>query len=203
MFTTVQPLILGSGSPRRRELLARLGIEFTIMVPEVDESLREAEGGRDYVHRLARLKSEAIGRTHPSSWVVAADTVVIIDGRLLTKPEGETQAVKMLMQLSGREHQVRTGYCLYHAERSYCAIDSVVTTVRFKSFALEWAKSYVSTGEPMDKAGGYGIQDRGGVLVEAVYGSYSNVVGLPLSELVELLCSQRVVIPAAASSSNG
>ena len=197
MFTTVQPLILGSGSPRRRELLARLGIEFTIMVPEVDESHSETERERDYVHRLAHLKAATIGHNHPSSWVVAADTVVIIDGRLLTKPDSETQAVKMLMQLSGREHQVRTGFCLYHEERSFCEIDSVATTVRFKRFGPAWAKSYVHTGEPMDKAGGYGIQDRGGVLVDAVYGSYSNVVGLPLAEVVELLCSQQVVIPAA------
>lgn len=203
MFSTIQSLILASGSPRRRELLARLGIEFTIVVPEVDESPAEGEGERDYVHRLARLKGEAIGGTHPSSWVIAADTVVVIDGRLLTKPDSEAQAVDMLMQLSGREHQVRTGYCLYHLKRSFCAIDSVVSTVRFKPFGLDWAKSYVHTGEPMDKAGGYGIQDRGGVLVEAVEGSYSNVVGLPLAELVELLCSQRVVIPAAALSSNG
>lgn len=203
MFTTIQPLILASGSPRRRELLARLGIEFTIVVPEVDESQLESEGERDYVHRLARLKGEAIGRNHPLSWVVAADTVVIIDDRLLTKPDSEAQAVDMLMQLSGRDHQVRTGYCLYHSKRSFCAIESVVSTVRFKSFGPDWAESYVQTGEPMDKAGGYGIQDRGGVLVEAVQGSYSNVVGLPLAELIELLCSQQVVVPAAVQSSRG
>ena len=203
MFITIQPLILASGSPRRRELLARLGIEFSVVVPEVDESLLEDEGGQDYVLRLARLKGEAVGLRHPSSWVIAADTVVIVDGQLLTKPETEAQAVDMLMQLAGREHQVRTGYCLYHSQRSFCTIESVVSTVRFKSFGLDWAQSYVRTGEPMDKAGAYGIQDRGGVLVEAVDGSYSNVVGLPLAELVELLCSQRVVIPAAASSSNG
>ncbi len=203
MFTTVQPLILASGSPRRRELLARLGIEFSVAVPEVDESLLADEDEREYVLRLARLKGEAVGLRHPSSWVVAADTVVIVDGQLLTKPDTEAQAVNMLMQLSGREHQVRTGYCLYHSERSFCRIDSVMSTVRFKSFGLDWARSYVQTGEPMDKAGGYGIQDRGGVLVEAVDGSYSNVVGLPLAELLELLCSQGVVIPAAAQSSKG
>jgi septum formation protein len=129
--------------------------------------------------------------------------VVIIDGRLLTKPDSEAQAVDMLMQLSGRDHQVRTGYCLYHSKRSFCAIESVVSTVRFKSFGPDWAESYVHTGEPMDKAGGYGIQDRGGVLVEAVQGSYSNVVGLPLAELIELLCSQQVVVPAAVQLSRG
>lgn len=196
MFTTIQPLILASGSPRRRELLAGLGIDFTVTVPEVDESLLEHEDARDYVKRLARLKGEVIGLNHTSSWVVAADTVVIVDGLLLTKPDTEEEALVMLMQLAGRKHQVRTGYCLYHSERLFCAVDSVVSTVRFKSFGLDWAKSYVQTGEPMDKAGGYGIQDRGGVLVEAVEGSYSNVVGLPLAEVVELLCSQQVVTPA-------
>lgn len=203
MFTTIQPLTLASGSPRRRELLARLGIDFSVAVPEVDESLLDNEDERDYVHRLAHLKGEAVGLRHPSSWVVGADTVVIVDGRLITKPDTAAQAVDMLMQLSGREHQVRTGYCLCHSERSFCAIDSVLSTVRFRSFGLDWAKSYVQTGEPMDKAGGYGIQGRGAVLVEAVDGSYSNVVGLPLAELVELLCSQQVVIPTAAQSSNG
>jgi septum formation protein len=203
MFTAVQPLILASGSPRRQELLAGLGIDFSVTVPVVDESPLENEDARGYVLRLARLKGEAVALEQTSSWVVAADTVVIDDGRLLTKPDTEAQALDMLMQLAGREHQVRTGYCLYCAERSFRAIDSVVSTVRFRSFGLDWAQSYVQTGEPMDKAGGYGIQDRGGVLVEAVEGSYSNVVGLPLAELVGLLCSQRVVIPSSAQLPKG
>jgi len=200
MFTAIQPLILASGSPRRRELLARLGIDFSVALPEVDESFLANENDRGYVERLARLKAEAVGLGQPSSWVVAADTVVIVDGRLLTKPDSEAEALDMLMQLAGREHQVRTGFSLFRADRSFLALDSVLTTVRFRSFGCDWAKSYVQTGEPMDKAGGYGIQERGGVLVEAVDGSYSNVVGLPLAELVELLCRQQVVVPAVRSA---
>ena len=195
MFTTVQPLILASGSPRRRQLLAQLGLEFTVAVPEVDESRQPSEDEQDYVLRLARLKSEAVGHQHPSSWVIAADTIVVVGDELLTKPATPEQAVQMLMALAGREHLVRTGFCLYRRDQDVTVVGSVASRVRFKTFGRDWAEAYVNTGEPMDKAGAYGIQGRGGVLVEAVDGSYSNVVGLPLAEVVELLSDYRIVAP--------
>ncbi len=202
MFTTVQPLILASGSPRRRELLAGLDIAFTVVAPVVDESPLENEDERDYVLRLARLKGEAVAVDHPSSWVVAADTVVSADGRLLTKPDTEAQALDMLLLLSGQQHQVRTGFALCCRDHQVSVVHSVLSRVRFKAFGRDWAEAYVGTGESMDKAGGYGIQGQGGVLVESVSGSYSNVVGLPLAEVVELLTHYQVVAPRIETQSD-
>ncbi len=195
MFHTVKELILASGSPRRRELLDRLGINFAIVVPEIDESLLPGEAPEEYVLRMARLKGGEVARRNPSAWVVAADTVVILNGELLTKPRTPEAAVQMLMRLSGREHQVQTGFCLCCRDEGVNIVDSSVSLVRFARFDPVWAAAYVQTGEPMDKAGGYGIQERGGVLVEAVNGSYSNVVGLPLAEVVGLLSRYEVVVP--------
>lgn len=202
MFTTVQPLILASGSPRRKELLAQLGLDFTVVVPEVDESQLSAEGEEEYALRLARLKSEAVGRRHPSCWVVAADTIVVVGDKLLTKPVTADQAVGMLLELSGREHLVRTGFCLSYRDRGVSVVGSVASRVRFKTFGSDWAEAYVRTGEPMDKAGAYGIQGRGGVLVKSVHGSYSNVVGLPLAEVVDVLSDYRVIVPGRGAPAN-
>jgi len=198
MFQTRKPLILASGSPRRRELLARLSIDFEVIVPQVDETGQAGESPEAYVLRMARLKAAAVGAAHAGSWVVAADTIVILDGDVLTKPGGRREAVDMLMRLSGREHEVRTAWCLSCDAEGVCLSDSCVSRVRFRTFGRDWAKAYVDTGEPMDKAGGYGIQERGGVLVERIDGSYSNVVGLPLSELVGLLEEHRIVSPRSA-----
>lgn len=197
MFKTITPLILASGSPRRSELLSRLCIDFSVVVPEVDESWLVDEPGDQYVRRMAQLKGAMVGRLHAPDWILSADTVVIAENRLLTKPESPEQAEVMLMLLSGKTHQVITGFCLSCPDQEVHLVDSVLSIVRFKAFPESWARSYVETGEPMDKAGAYGIQGRGGVLVESVTGSYSNVVGLPLAEVVELLCQYRVVLPVA------
>ncbi len=197
MFKTTKDFVLASGSPRRKEMLARLGIQFSVVVPEIDETQLEGEAVDDYVLRMARTKGGEICQRFSSSWVLAADTIVIDAGQLLPKPESKERAVEMLMRLSGREHQVRTGYCLCCLNEQVSIVRSVLSRVRFKVFDAAWARSYAETAEPMDKAGAYGIQDRGGVLVETVSGSYSNVVGLPLAEVVDHLCRHRVVVPAA------
>lgn len=199
MFQTIKPLILASGSPRRKALLSNLGIEFSIIVSEVDEAPVPGEKEELYALRMAALKGQAVSRLHPAAWVVSADTVVIFEDRLLTKPATTNQAVEMLMLLSGREHQVRTAFCLCCHDRQVKVVRSALTRVCFKPFDLEWARAYVRTGEPMDKAGGYGIQGRGGVLVESISGSYSNVVGLPLAEVIDLLAEHRVVVAAEQS----
>ncbi len=196
MFKTEKELILASSSPRRKQLLAGLGIDFAVVGPDVDESLREEEAAHAYVLRMAEAKGEVVADLHPAAWIVAADTVVIADGRLLMKPESEDQAVEMLSLLSGRMHQVRTAYCVCCREQREKIVRSVLTEVRFKSFDPAWARAYACTGEPMDKAGGYGIQGRGGVLVESLSGSYTSVVGLPLAEVVALLAEHKVVVPA-------
>lgn len=195
MFKTDKELILASSSPRRRQLLSGLGIDFAVVCPDVDESLREEEDGHAYVLRMAEAKGQVVADLYPAAWIVAADTVVIADGRLLMKPESEDQAVEMLSLLSGRMHQVRTAYCVCCRREQKKVVRSVLTEVRFRLFDSAWARAYASTGEPMDKAGGYGIQGRGGVLVESLSGSYSNVVGLPLAEVVALLSEHNVVVP--------
>lgn len=174
-------LVLASGSPRRRELLARLGVPFIVVVPELDESARPGETALELVRRLAAAKAAAV--TGPL--VLAADTVVELDGELLGKPAGAEEARGMLRRLSGRSHQVHTGVAARAGERVEVA--TATTTVRFVAMtaaAIDW---YVSTGEPLDKAGAYAIQGSGGLFVEAIEGNASNVVGLPLPTAVELL----------------
>jgi len=203
MFLTRKPLILASGSPRRRELLLRLSIEFSVMVPAIDETIHGNESPEQYVLRMAQNKADAVAAEFSDSWIIAADTIVILDGSVLTKPESSAAAVDMLMRLSGREHEVRTAYCLRNRAEEVCISDSILTTVWFHGFDEIWAQSYAATGEPLDKAGGYGIQERGGVLVERIDGSYSNVVGLPLTELVDLLVRHGVVAAGSKPETRG
>ncbi|MGI9538503.1 MAG: Maf family protein [Desulfocapsaceae bacterium] len=203
MFQTIKPLILASGSPRRETLLSTLGITFTVVVPEVDESLLSGEMEETYTLRMAQSKGEEVSKNNPSAWVVSADTIVVIEDRLLTKPANAEQAIEMLLLLSGREHQVRTGFCLCCLDQGVSLVRSILSRVRFKDFDIDLAKAYVRTGEPLDKAGSYGIQGRGGVLVESISGSYSNVVGLPLAEVVDLLAENRVIVPAGENHPDG
>ncbi len=183
-------LYLASRSPRRRELLTQAGIPFRLLDIDVDESVQAGETASAYVERLARSKAEAgvlalrSGHSDPSAPVLAADTTVVLDGQILGKPADADEAVAMLMRLSGKEHLVLTGIALFSAERKLSQV--VTTKVRFANFSQQQIKRYVATGEPMDKAGAYGIQGYGGVLVESMTGSYSNVVGLPVRETAEL-----------------
>jgi septum formation protein len=202
MFQTRKPLILASGSPRRKALLSDLGIDFSVVIPEVDESPLPGETEEPYTLRMAALKGEEVSTLNPSAWVVSADTVVVYGTRLLTKPATPDQAVAMLLLLSGQQHQVRTGFALCCRDHQVSVVHSVLSRVRFKAFGRDWAEAYVGTGESMDKAGGYGIQGQGGVLVESVSGSYSNVVGLPLAEVVELLTHYQVVAPRTETQSD-
>jgi septum formation protein len=174
-------LVLASASPRRRELLARLGVPFAVAAPDVDETPVPGEASLALVRRLAAAKAAAV--TGPL--VLAADTVVEIDAALLGKPVDEADARRMLRRLSGRTHHVHTAVAVRAGER--VEIDTATTAVRFVALtppAIDW---YVATGEPFDKAGAYAIQGAGGIFVEAVRGSVSNVVGLPLSTTVDLL----------------
>jgi len=195
VFRTRKKLILASGSPRRKTLLAELGINFTVVTSAADESRRPGEAPPDYVLRMASVKGERVARAFPGAWVLSADTIVIAGDHLLMKPRSEDEAVDMLMELSGQEHQVRTGYCLRCMDEDTCIVTSVLSLVRFRAFQIDWARAYAATGEPLDKAGAYGIQGRGGVLVESISGSYSNVVGLPLAEVISLLSELRVLEP--------
>lgn len=179
-----RPLVLASGSPRRRALLAQLGIALEVAPSDVDESELPGEGARDYVARLARVKAQRAPMAEGVA-VLAADTAVVLDGRIFGKPRDPAHARQMLLELSGREHSVVTGVQALGPLGSASAV--VETRVWFSPIPPAQADWYVATGEPMDKAGAYGIQDRGGVFVQAIEGSYSNVVGLPLGEALSLL----------------
>lgn len=179
------PLVLASASPRRRDLLASLGLDAVVDPAEIDESPLTGEQPCPYVARVARAKATAVARRHEGAVVLAADTTVDLDGEILAKPEGPDAARQMLRRLSGRTHRVHTAVAVRGAGRlDEDLITTLVTFVPVDDALLEW---YVGTGEPFDKAGGYGIQGRGGVLVEQVRGSVSNVVGLPLAPTVALL----------------
>jgi septum formation protein len=193
---TQKPLILASGSPRRRQYFDDLGLVYTICSSNVSETLLAKEDPKDFAIRMAREKAMAVMTLYPGSWVVAADTVVTIDGAVLGKPVDENDAVAMLMRLSGREHSVWTGFCVGCVEEGTRIVDSVLTMVTFADFSEEIARAYVATGEPLDKAGAYGIQGRGAFLVAALSGSYSNVVGLPLHEVIRCLSRLGVLGPA-------
>ncbi len=175
-------VVLASGSPRRRELLASIVAAFDVSVPDVDESVRGDESPEDYVERLALDKARAIVR--PESLVIAADTTVVVDGRIIGKPIDRAHARAMLQQLSGVTHRVFTGVAVSIDDRVRSAVVTTdVTFVALSSADIDW---YVETGEPDDKAGAYGMQGTGNAFVASIDGSPSNVIGLPLSTVVSL-----------------
>lgn len=185
-MTPPPPLILASGSPRRAEILRMLGIPFEIDTHPVQERVLPGEEPAPHVERLARAKAEVVSRRNPGVLVLGGDTVVVSRGTILGKPTDPDHAVAMLMELSGRSHQVLSGLALLSGGVTV-ASGSRATTVHFRPFDRQTARDYVATGEPMDKAGAYGIQGLGSALVEGIEGDYSTVVGLPVPLLVQLL----------------
>ena len=231
IFRNLQPLVLASASPRRRELLAQLGITFTVIPADLAEVVRPGESPTASVGRLAQEKARAVAELLPEVTgygvhgvsglgVLAADTVVVLDEAILGKPGDAAEAVAMLTRLSGRWHTVFTGFCLLGgspaaveaapssrsrpvisgttlAESRGVAADFqqavVATEVRFAPLALELIAAYVADGEPLDKAGAYGIQGLGGALIREIKGSPSNVIGLPLNEVTTLLLQTGII----------
>jgi len=185
------PLILASASPRRDELLTQAGYEFEVVVSEVAEPERaEGEPCDQYVTRAAALKARSVARSYPGTPVLGADTIVVVDDTILGKPEDEAEAEQMLLRLSGRTHEVLTGVALaYLVSGMSLRVTSGVsrTRVTFRALTPDEVTEYVRTGEPMDKAGAYGIQGLGGRLVAGYDGSYTNVVGLPMDIVAGLL----------------
>ncbi len=193
IYHTRKPLILASSSPRRQRYLHDLGLQFRVHAADIDEELLPGEEPRAFVRRLAVEKTRPVMELYPASWIMAADTVVSLADSVLGKPQDSADAVSMLMQLSGKEHWVRTGICLACRQEGIVAVQSVTTRVLFSSFSAKVARAYVATGEPLDKAGSYGIQGQGAFLVKEITGSYSNVVGLPLCELLLMLEEHGIV----------
>lgn len=179
-------IILASGSPRRRELLTRLGLPFSVRSADIDESMDPALGAEAEVARISLAKAEAVRPLVPAgSLILAADTVVCLDGDILGKPGCPEEAAAMLERLSGRSHLVRTGVTLLQDSRRLTEVET--TEVLFRSLSPEEIAFYVSSGEPMDKAGAYGIQGMAAVFVSAIRGDYFNVMGLPLCRLSQML----------------
>jgi septum formation protein len=201
MFQNIKPLILASGSPRRRELLQSLGLEFEIHPARKPEPLF-IPGSHPDEHALlaARGKALEVSQAFPEAAVLAADTIVVMDGDVLGKPQHQAEAMAMLSRLAGREHKVITGCCLRLSSGSEQAF-TVSTRVWMGDFGTGALAAYAATGEPLDKAGAYGIQERAAFLVERIAGSYTNVVGLPLMETVSRLLSMGVISPAPVFSS--
>jgi septum formation protein len=184
-----RPFILASASPRRKELLRSVGLKFKTIPAHVNEDYIAGESPRGHVQRLAQDKALAIAHKHPDAWVLGADTIVVIDGMILGKPKNKFQAQKMLERLSGREHKVFTGFTLAHAAAKASKTKVIQSAVQFKTIGPEEMKWYVSCDEPYDKAGGYAVQGKGAYFIKSIRGSYTNVIGLPLCEVLEELKS--------------
>lgn len=192
-------LVLASGSPRRRALLDQVGLLHGVRAPDVDEALPPEMPVEERVRRLAERKATAVP-IEPSEWVLGADTLgVDADGRVLGKPRGEEDAVRMLLGLGGREHRVLTGICVVRGRDGARFGRVVETRVRFARLSREQAEAYVATGEPLGKAGAYAIQGLGAALVAHLEGDYANVVGLPLRATVEALHAAGFPLPAHLS----
>ncbi len=193
-------LVLASQSPRRAVLLRQLGVEFKQQPADIDERQLSGEPVEDYVARLAWEKSAAVqAQLDGNTAVIAADTTVVLDGQVLGKPEDHFDALAMLARLSGREHQVLTAVCVRLGAQVEEALSD--SRVRFRSLSREQCDAYLQTDEPWDKAGAYGIQGLAGAFVQSLEGSYTGIVGLPLSETWELL--QRVGVTTGLESEGG
>ena len=181
---TPPPIVLASQSPRRAELIARLGLDFDVQPADIDESYQPGETPPSHAERLAREKAEVIAATHPHALVVGSDTIVVVDGDVLGKPKDRAQAVEMLMRLGGRDHEVCTGVAVAMDGRVESGLERV--RVRFRRLDARACEQYVATGEPMDKAGAYGIQGFGSAIVERIDGDYFAVMGLPVVRMLGL-----------------
>ncbi|MGD9781092.1 MAG: nucleoside triphosphate pyrophosphatase [Kiritimatiellia bacterium] len=194
-----RPLVLASASPRRRGFLHQLGYAFEVVTPATEEKVRPGESAAEYVLRNASEKAQDVAsRVAAGAVVIAADTVVVLRGRIMEKPGSEAHACEMLQALSGQVHQVITGVCVRGpgrdgAEKARAL--AVSTDVEFKELSDGEIAGYVHSGEPMDKAGAYAIQGRAAYMIRQIRGSYTNVVGLPLTELEEILADEFGVKP--------
>lgn len=187
-----KPIILASASPRRLELARQVGIDPKIMASEINEDWDGKLPGREFAQQLALRKAEACANKVWDGIIISADTVVAREGRIYGKPENQAEAREMLRSLSGKTHQVITGVAVWECPEGKYVLDYEETKVVFKELTEQEICAYVSRGESLDKAGGYGIQGKGALLVEKIEGDYFNVVGLPLQKLNKMLANFRI-----------
>jgi len=188
------PLILASSSPRRRELMKLLGLEFSAIPAHIDERIDFKGDPINHVRALSGAKALVVAEKHPECLVLGADTVVVIDGLILGKPRDSGEAKEMLRRLSGRDHLVYTGFTLCLGGSNYSYSEVVKSVVTFQPLTEEEIEWYVSTNEPYDKAGGYAAQGKGAVFIKEISGSYTNVIGLPLCEVIDCLKRENFLI---------
>ena len=186
MMNTRRPLILASGSPRRKELLALMGLPYEVDVSDADETIEGTPAPQDIVRELSRRKALSVAPRHESALVLAADTIVYLDG-VLGKPKTHERAAQMLRELSGKWHDVYTGLTLIDTATGALMQRVERTRVHFAPMTQKEIEAYAATDEPLDKAGAYAVQGMGGMFVDRIEGSHSNVIGLPMSALRELL----------------
>ena len=186
-------IILASKSPRRRDLLEQLGLNIKIVPSKTDESCVSMQNPEKHVKKLSFLKANNTALFYPDDWIIGADTIVVVKGQILGKPRSKTDAIVMLNKLNNCEHSVFTGFSIVNQKKKIIITQSVETKVFFKCLSRGEIKWYVSTGEPFDKAGSYAIQGIGAFLVKRISGSYSNVVGLPVCEVFEILINLNII----------
>jgi len=181
------PLILASASPRREELLRLLGLDFQVIPSRADETFFINEKPAEHVLRLAENKAHTIAQVYPQAWVLGADTIVVIDGEVLGKPADSSEAERMLEKLSGRTHEVFTGFALLRLSGHVAIKEEVRAAVTFRNISEDEKLWYIQSPEPYDKAGAYAVQGLGAFFIKEIQGSYTNVMGLPLCEVVDAL----------------
>jgi septum formation protein len=186
-------IILASQSPRRDYLLSQAGITFTVIPSNVDETTVPISAPETYVKDLAEAKANDVSAKHPDSWVIGADTIVLINDTILGKPDSRNAARNMLKQLSGKSHHVYTGYAICCKSKAQMFSNTVKTEVVFKDLSDDEIEWYIHTKEPFDKAGAYAIQGLGTFLVRRINGSYTNVVGLPVCEVIEFFIQAGII----------
>ena len=187
-------IILASNSPRRRYLLEKAGMQFEINEEDFQEANPE-----NHVKILAKAKATDVSQRHPDSWVIGADSIVLISNTILEKPKSISDALRMLNLLSGNTHVVLTGYAIICGQKSHFFSDVVTSNVTFKTLTNDEIEWYIQTSEPYDKAGGYAIQGLGSFMIKSINGSYSNVVGLPVCEVIDHLYQEGVITRATGT----
>ncbi|MEJ2658025.1 MAG: Maf family protein [Desulfobacterales bacterium] len=186
-------LILASTSPRRRSLLEQAGLKFSVIPSNIDENKIPLAEPETYARILSEAKADSVSQKYPNKWVIGADTIVLKNGTILGKPETMDDARSMLKQLSGQTHQVLTGYAIVCKAKNKKFSETIKTDVLFKQLTDEEIEWYIRTKEPFDKAGSYAIQGLGTFLVKSIHGSYTNVVGLPVCEIIEFLIKEGII----------
>ncbi|ATP41276.1 septum formation inhibitor Maf [Solibacillus sp. R5-41] len=191
-FTTNNQIVLASASPRRKELLGMLGVPFVVQTSNVEETSVQANTAQQYVKEVALLKTRDVAANHPGQLIIGADTIVIYEQQILHKPKSHEEAVHHLKKLASNRHQVMTAVAIIQPDGTETTFIEE-TTVVFKDVSNALIEAYVQTGDPFDKAGGYGIQTSGALLVDRIEGDYNNVVGLPIATLVETLLTLQLL----------